>query len=85
MEGFYSNLMKSDMTPSQALRDAQLKMQQSPIYSSPFYWAAFNLQGDFRRTPKLSPRTPNLAILFIIVSVAALAIAYGLYRYVWHR
>jgi CHAT domain-containing protein len=44
MEQFYKNL--EIMDKAQALRMAQLKVQQISDYSSPYYWAAFYLIGD---------------------------------------
>lgn len=45
MKEFYGNLKTLDK--AEALRQAQVKMIRSKEYSSPFYWAAFNLTGSF--------------------------------------
>jgi CHAT domain-containing protein len=45
MKEFYTDLKKWDK--AEALRQAQVKMIRSKEYSSPFYWAAFNLTGSF--------------------------------------
>jgi len=34
--------------PGEALRGAQLRMQQQPQWRAPYYWAAFTLQGEWR-------------------------------------
>ncbi len=34
--------------PPAALREAQLKVSRIPRFGSPYYWAAFELQGDWR-------------------------------------
>ena len=83
MKNFYTALAKGGLTPSQALRDAQIKMRQSRLYNSPFYWAAFNLQGDFRRTPNFSSGFPKFGYLVIISSVVLLLLfgGYRFYRY----
>lgn len=54
MKNFYALMADENLTPSQALRSAKIKMRQNPRFNSPFYWAAFTVQGDFRRTPDLS-------------------------------
>jgi CHAT domain-containing protein len=36
------------LRPSAALREAQLKMMKNPRWASPFYWAAFTIQGEPR-------------------------------------
>jgi CHAT domain-containing protein len=46
MEKFYDRL-RSD-NAQQALRAAQLDLLQSAEYSHPFFWAAFNIEGDWR-------------------------------------
>lgn len=48
MKLFYRNLLHKKMTPSQALTAAQMEMQTQPRWRSPYYWAAFTLQGDWR-------------------------------------
>ena len=45
MKEFYPNLKTMDK--AKALQHAQIKMIRSKDYSSPFYWAAFNLTGSF--------------------------------------
>jgi CHAT domain-containing protein len=48
MGHFYRKLLKEKMTPSAALRAAQLEMLQSSQRHSPYYWAAFELQGEWK-------------------------------------
>jgi CHAT domain-containing protein len=47
MKRFYGDLSKGK-SKRQALRDAELAVLADPRFSSPFYWAAFNLVGDSR-------------------------------------
>jgi len=54
MKNFYQELTSGTVTTSEALRRAQIKMRQNQQYQSPFYWAAFTVQGDFQTAPKLS-------------------------------
>ncbi len=46
MADFYQGLTKTDAR--QALRTAQINLLKTPRYSHPYYWAAFNLVGDWR-------------------------------------
>lgn len=52
MERFYRHLLTGPTsrrpTPSAALRLAQLEVMSLPNRRSPFYWAAFTLQGEWR-------------------------------------
>ncbi|HEY9404758.1 MAG TPA: CHAT domain-containing protein [Pyrinomonadaceae bacterium] len=52
MKRFYSNMLERDMTPAAALREAQNSIRQEPQWSSPYYWAAFTLQGEYRHVIK---------------------------------
>jgi len=49
MQNFYRFLLQEGRSPADALRQAQLKiMRQNRRWSSPYYWAAFLLQGEYR-------------------------------------
>ncbi|MFY9224665.1 MAG: CHAT domain-containing tetratricopeptide repeat protein [Blastocatellia bacterium] len=47
MSNFYKNISNGSM-PSSALRQAQIEMLKIQQYKSPYYWAAFQLQGDYK-------------------------------------
>jgi CHAT domain-containing protein len=47
MKIFYRNLLQKKLPASQALRAAQVEMQKQVRWRSPYYWAAFELQGDW--------------------------------------
>jgi CHAT domain-containing protein/Tfp pilus assembly protein PilF len=48
MKHFYRGLLKDGMRPAAALRAAQLEMIKQKRWSSPYFWAAFALQGEWR-------------------------------------
>lgn len=49
MSQFYRRLLgKQRLTPAAALRAAQLEMLKSGRWPSPYFWAGFTLQGDWR-------------------------------------
>lgn len=47
MTRFYANLEKRKMPPAAALRKAQIEMWEHKPRQSPYYWAAFEMQGDW--------------------------------------
>jgi CHAT domain-containing protein len=47
MVAFYENL-QAGMTVAEALRQAQVERLAEDETSSPYYWAAFSLTGDYR-------------------------------------
>lgn len=48
MKRFYDGMLVRNLRPAAALREAQLAIRSDPRWSSPYYWAAFVLQGDWR-------------------------------------
>lgn len=48
MKRFYRALLVEKLRPAAALRQAQLEMAESPRWSSPYYWAGFSLQGEWK-------------------------------------
>ena len=48
MKIFYQKMLKEKMRPAAALRAAKIAMMKQKRWSSPYYWAAFELQGDWR-------------------------------------
>lgn len=45
MRRFYVNLLQRRLAPAAALRATQLAMVHSRSYSSPYFWAAFSIEG----------------------------------------
>jgi CHAT domain-containing protein len=48
MKRFYRGILKERLAPGAALRAAQLDLMRRPRFRHPFYWAAFQLQGEWR-------------------------------------
>ncbi|MEP0776317.1 tetratricopeptide repeat protein [Microcoleus sp. ZQ-A2] len=48
MAKFYQKMLQEGQNPVSALRSAQLEMWKSQQWQSPYYWAAFTVQGDWR-------------------------------------
>lgn len=48
MATFYLGMLKEGLPPSAALRKAQMRMLAQKQWQSPYYWAAFVLQGEWR-------------------------------------
>jgi CHAT domain-containing protein/Tfp pilus assembly protein PilF len=48
MAKFYQKMLQEGQNPVSALRAAQLEMWKSQQWQSPYYWAAFTVQGDWR-------------------------------------
>jgi CHAT domain-containing protein len=48
MKSFYREMLVNNLRPAAALRAAKVEMWQQKRWSAPFYWAAFELQGEWR-------------------------------------
>ena len=70
MKNFYSNMLQKGMRPSEALRAAQNTIRQQPMWRSPYYWAGFTLQGEYRQTIK--PEVRSAVSMWIALSVVGL-------------
>jgi CHAT domain-containing protein len=84
MKNFYEILANENTTSAKALQKAQIKMWESGRYKSPFYWAAFTVQGDFTRKPDISKRFPD-SLLIAVLSAFFLISGFSVYYFVWRR
>ncbi|MEG4119422.1 tetratricopeptide repeat protein [Microcoleus sp. N9_B4] len=48
MQKFYQKMVQQKLAPAAALRAAQIEMMQEEKWKSPYYWAAFTLQGEWK-------------------------------------
>ncbi|WP_445302489.1 CHAT domain-containing protein [Microcoleus sp. MON2_D5] len=48
MQKFYQQMLQQKLAPAAALRAAQIEMMQEEKWKSPYYWAAFTLQGEWK-------------------------------------
>lgn len=83
MKRFYANMLQRGMTPATALRAAQNSIRQEPQWRSPYYWAAFTLQGEYRRVIKstaAADAAPTYLRTMIAGALAVLLVGAG-WRY----
>ena len=83
MKQFYINMLQRQMPPAAALRAAQNSIRQEPQWRSPYFWAAFTLQGEYRYSIKHTPTQSfaGQAKIGIVLSILLLA-AFGVW---WYR
>jgi CHAT domain-containing protein len=48
MQIYYKKMLQSGLNPVAAMRAAQLEMLKSEQWKSPYYWASFVVQGEWR-------------------------------------
>lgn len=56
MTDLYRGMKEDGLTPSGALRRAKIRLRNDQRFSSPFFWASFTTEGDFRSFPHFSTR-----------------------------
>lgn len=78
MKRFYANMLQHKMPPAAALQAAQNSIRQEPQWRSPYYWAAFTLQGEYRQVIRTtSPPHPVGQRWFAGVFAVLLMVAAG--------
>jgi CHAT domain-containing protein len=48
MRRFYQSVLKKKLSAAAALRQTQNEMREVPRFRSPYFWAGFTLQGDWK-------------------------------------
>jgi CHAT domain-containing protein len=48
MEQFYRRMINDGLSPAAALRDAQLTIWRQQRWRAPYFWAAFEMQGEWK-------------------------------------
>jgi CHAT domain-containing protein len=71
MKRFYANLLQRQMNPAAALQAAQNSIRSEPQWRSPYFWAAFTLQGEYRQTISPSHSSVTAARKIVLIGVVA--------------
>ena len=87
MKLFYTNMLQRGMAPGEALRAAQNTIRQDPNWRSPYYWASFTLQGEYRQVikPMATPKAVFVRYGLMIGSGLLLVMLFGFALYRYHR
>jgi len=83
MKRFYSNMLQRNMPPAAALQAAQNSIRQEPQWRSPYFWAAFTLQGEYRQTIRATGPTISIGLrLFagLFATLLVVAAGWGIWR-----
>lgn len=81
MKRFYEGMFHRGLTPAAALREAQIWMWHQKRWRSPYYWAAFVIQGQYDQNVSVglaSSRTEWSVITLGILGIVLLASAFFL-------
>ena len=79
MTDFYDAMLEKGLPPAAALRSAKLQMMQERHWSAPYYWAGFELQGEYAN-PLTVDHHPwlrlRVVLLFLLILIVAGLIAF---------
>ncbi|MDX6500806.1 MAG: hypothetical protein QOG23_4066 [Blastocatellia bacterium] len=85
MKRFYTNMLQRGMTPAAALQASQNSIRQEPQWSSPYYWAAFTIQGDYRQVIRSTPSKTFARGWRSAIGVALVLLVIGICWWYWRR
>lgn len=79
MRQFYVNMLQRGLSPSAALRTAQMTIREQPHWRSPYFWAGFTFEGEYnqqilRASPMVGSRNDTgikVAVLVVLLSGTA--------------
>ncbi len=77
MRYFYGFMLKDGLTPSEALRKAQLTMSMQKRWQSPYYWAGFVIQGQYNQKGFANGTPSTFSVLLatgLVASIIALSV-----------
>lgn len=83
MKFFYRGMLQEGLSPAAALRKAQITMRGKKQWHSPYYWAAFVLQGNYDVKVYASPARAHYR--WAAAATAALVLPAGLLYAVYRR
>lgn len=79
MKHFYRQLLEEKKSPAAALRQAQIAMIGQKRWRAPYFWAAFELQGEYGGKIDLSRNARRNRPAVLIVALAFILTLSGLY------
>ena len=81
MKQFYAGMFQKGLTPAAALRDAQLALRSHKRWESPYYWAAFVIQGEYDQK-QLGGAKVNLKVVIVGIGILLSGAAF---LFLWKR
>lgn len=76
MKNFYEIMEDEKIPTAQALQKAKIKLRENPAFASPYYWAAFTIQGDYQNKPNFTSGFGFSKYVLILISIFVL---WGIY------
>jgi CHAT domain-containing protein/Tfp pilus assembly protein PilF len=84
MKHFYAGLFDKGLSPSAALREAQLALRQQKRWHEPYFWAGFVIQGQYANQGNSSYQ-PTPAVKLAALGSVGLALSLSVILVLWRR
>jgi CHAT domain-containing protein len=81
MKQFYSGMFQKGLTPAAALREAQLALRSHKRWESPYYWAAFVMQGEYDQKQLVDAKVNVKVVVF----GGAILLLGAVFVFLWRR
>lgn len=85
MQYFYTAMLKDGLSPSAALRVAKIRMLQKEHWRSPYYWAAFVMQGKYNHTSVIAASAHKKGLMLRVIGLTVLALVTGCVLWIIRR
>jgi CHAT domain-containing protein len=82
MKQFYAGMFQKGLTPAAALREAQLALRSHKRWESPYYWAAFVIQGEYDQKQIGGAAKVNFKVVIFGAGVLLLG---AVFLFLWRR
>jgi len=79
MEHFYKAMLRDGLSPAAALKSAKKAMLNDSRWNSPYYWAAFVLQGEYKQTITVHNERWKIIYALVILSIVLASLIGGTY------
>jgi CHAT domain-containing protein len=83
MADFYESVLQKGLPPAAALRAAKLKMMRDKQWNAPYYWAGFELQGEYANPIAVAHYTwigPRFILLSLLILMVVGLVVFRLRR-----
>ncbi len=85
MKRFYAAMLGDHLPPAAALRAAKISLKKESRWSSPYYWAAFVIQGEYRDPIEVKMTSESHPYMIAGALLGLLVITSGAYLIGKHR
>src|SRR5882672_2977105 len=80
MANFYRAMLEDGLPPAAALRSAKQKIRQEKAWQAPYFWAGFELQGDYNQRIVVDRGSAMSTGLATVLTLALVSVGLTIYQ-----